>query len=936
MPRVFISYRKSDSLEITGRLADALRARLGTDAVFWDERSIGGGDVWPERLRQGVTECDVLLAVIGCGWLSAVDEYSLRRIDQPGDWVRLEIETALTLNKRVIPVLVRGAKPLTKAAKLAPCIEPLCDLQAICLESGAAFDYGFAQILELLPDGAMQAAPTSTREQELRYLARLIREEEAKAELYSALHGVEAKQPRRTLRRRAADEADMALLKLRSSHRANPERITMQDYEDILTAFEGIQRAALLGAPGAGKSTTLRKLAINLARAAEADREQPVPLLVFLSNWTGEESLAQFLAAQAPEIGGAAAELSRANRLVLLLDGLNEMPTPQRRAKVADAARFCATLQPHTKVVVSCRLQDYTPEMDLGWDTLTLEPLTKPKVWAVLRHWLAEEPDGEATADRLFWQLAGDERLAGAWEALRAAGLEEEAFWAGPGNSKFDWEFAGTAGWAEYELWRAHLSDPRSLLALASNPFLLYMLFWVWEEEGQLPQNRGDLFRCFVDRLLGRESLYVKEERTGEWRRTSEGDRLVAGLTELAWRMQRVRVDAGKDTSGDFGVLTVAGRATVLECLGGEMLLKKALDGTLLEGEGEIRFRHQLLQEYFTALALQGRMATMAAAELWPRDRWWERSGWEEAAVLLAGLYEDNTPVIRWLAGAQPEVAADCLLKSGAKPADSNALLGELQAAWLPRLTDLKTDPQPEARAAIGRALGRLGLDNRKGVGVKDGIPDIDWVKVEKFCMSRYLVTNAQYEAFVEAEDGYKDDRWWEGLTNPDRDGENPQWRESNHPRETVSWWEAMAFCGWLSHKLGYEVRLPKEEEWERAAFGNGKRKYPWGKEYKTGYANVRETHYLGRTSAVGMYPQGASPEGVMDLAGNVWEWCLNEREKPERTQRSGTEPRVLRGGSWLNLHDNLAVRYDYHPNFRYYSRLGFRLVCSAPIHAGH
>ncbi|MBM3728192.1 MAG: TIR domain-containing protein [Acidobacteria bacterium] len=60
MPRIFISYRKSDSPGVTGRLADALHARFGRDAVFWDERSLEGGEPWPERLREGLAECGVL------------------------------------------------------------------------------------------------------------------------------------------------------------------------------------------------------------------------------------------------------------------------------------------------------------------------------------------------------------------------------------------------------------------------------------------------------------------------------------------------------------------------------------------------------------------------------------------------------------------------------------------------------------------------------------------------------------------------------------------------------------------------------------------------------------------------------------------------------------------------------------------------------------
>ncbi len=88
----------------------------------------------------------------------------------------------------------------------------------------------------------------------------------------------------------------------------------------------------------------------------------------------------------------------------------------------------------------------------------------------------------------------------------------------------------------------------------------------------------------------------------------------------------------------------------------------------------------------------------------------------------------DCAPIIRWLRNVQPEVAAPCILESGAEIADGDSLLQELHDAWLPRLLD---EPQPEALAAIGRALGLLGLDDRKGIGLTADVPpDIDWAKI--------------------------------------------------------------------------------------------------------------------------------------------------------------------------------------------------------------
>ncbi len=799
-----------------------------------------------------------------------------------------------------------------------------------------------------------------TRVEEERYLARLIREIKTKAELYSPLHGSVRTQPAgknaNPLLSAWEGNPHLELLRHRSRRRerAAEEPGSQREYDDILTAFAAVHRAALLGAPGSGKSTTLRKLAVEVADSALKDPQAPLPLLVSLGNWTGDESLADFLVVAAPEIGWATNALSRAGRLVLLVDGLNEVPTATRAAKAAQVHKLKNDLHESTNIIVSCRSEDYVHELDLGLDTLSIEPLSPQRICAAVRQWVRSSGEAIKKADRFFWQLAGDERLAAVWEKWRSAGIGEDAFW-NASDPKDHKKIYQTTTRQDDDLWRSHIRNPRSLVRLASNPFMLTMLFQVWVEDGEeLPRNRGDLFRSFIQCLLSREGLV--EESAGDRRLSQEGRCLLAGLADLAWRMQRERVGAGDRQSGDdFGVLTVVSRNAALEALGGETLLKKALNATLLEGTGELRFRHQLLQEYFTAQALEARLSKTDAEQLWPVERWWQRSGWEQTAVLLAGFQaSDCTGVIRWLADAQPEVAAQCIVESGAELADRAGLLRELQVSWQARLSGAQREAQPEGRAAVGRALGRLSLDTRKGVGLTvEGLPDIDWVwipggefiyqdgelrQVEGFHMARYPVTNAQYQAFLEAEDGYREDRWWKGLTDPDRQAEHAEWTESNHPRETVSWHEAMAFCRWLGEKSGAKVRLPTEWEWERAARGRDGRVWPWGNQYVAGYANISEPygsagpHSLGRTSAVGIYAEGASVEGVLDLIGNVWEWCLNENEKPKRMQAGDKQIRVLRGGSWQGhqINARAGFRHYRNPALRNYD-FGFRVVGVVP-----
>ncbi|HRD94286.1 MAG TPA: SUMF1/EgtB/PvdO family nonheme iron enzyme [Accumulibacter sp.] len=230
-------------------------------------------------------------------------------------------------------------------------------------------------------------------------------------------------------------------------------------------------------------------------------------------------------------------------------------------------------------------------------------------------------------------------------------------------------------------------------------------------------------------------------------------------------------------------------------------------------------------------------------------------------------------------------------------------------------------------------------------------LPDIDWVEIPagdfvyqegerrslpKFHMARYPVTNVQYQTFIDA-GGYRDERWWADLVRPE--SEESRWPQSNRPRTNVNWYEAVAFSRWLSAQLGYQVRLPTEEEWERAARGRDGREYPWGEGYRRGYANIKEkraegdARYLEQTTAVGVYPHAASAEGVLDLAGNVWEWCLNQDERAEQAYADiSGDVRVLRGGSWLNDPDFVlgSRRYSLSPVNRLLS-YGFRLASSAP-----
>jgi len=159
-----------------------------------------------------------------------------------------------------------------------------------------------------------------------------------------------------------------------------------------------------------------------------------------------------------------------------------------------------------------------------------------------------------------------------------------------------------------------------------------------------------------------------------------------------------------------------------------------------------------------------------------------------------------------------------------------------------------------------------------------------------------------------------------------------------------VNWYQALAFCRWFSWRLGggydlkkvgeWAVRLPTEFEWEKAARGTDGRLYPYGNDFDAAKGNAYETG-IGQTSAVGIFPNGASPYGVMDMSGNVWEWCLSDYGKPQldvRKENLRTEQnRVLRGGAWDAPLDARAVYRNYYLPADRFNLIGFRVVVVRP-----
>lgn len=224
---------------------------------------------------------------------------------------------------------------------------------------------------------------------------------------------------------------------------------------------------------------------------------------------------------------------------------------------------------------------------------------------------------------------------------------------------------------------------------------------------------------------------------------------------------------------------------------------------------------------------------------------------------------------------------------------------------------DVIVGTPPEQLDAVWRDLSDLGVE--RTWLVKETPRHV--LRVEEFWIARTPVTVADWLEFG-------------------RDAPEPADR-GDLPVSGVAWADAVAFCAWASERTGLTLRLPTEPEWERAARSDDAREFPWGDTFDPARANLHE-HGADGPLPVGSLPLGASPFGVLDLAGNVDEWTATEyapypgapAEVPAR-EAWAFDPHITRGGAWFHGRDlaRCARRHGaYEPGYR---GVGFRLATS-------
>jgi formylglycine-generating enzyme required for sulfatase activity len=618
-----------------------------------------------------------------------------------------------------------------------------------------------------------------------------------------------------------------------------------------------------------------------------------------------------------------ARELERGS-CALLLDALDEVVAPRARKRAVAEINRLRAAAPDNQIVVTSRIEGL-PSGVGGYRQLEVRALRREQMASFARAWFADVP-------------AADERQRRVEGLLQALGR-----------------------------------SPR-MRALAGNPLLLSLIALLYEHDWGLPERRAALYEECVRILSVEWERHKGVERAGRFSFVQT----LAVLTALAARLHQ----AGARVVERTALLAIL--AEVLPACGcggsdpGECVEEIMRRTGLLrqKSHSTYDFVHLTFQEFLTAQAFSERGDTRAllthAGEPW----------WREVIRLYASLQEDATDLLarfrredlllaagcladsrpsethafrsaaeaivadlkRWMLedDARRQEAADALAdmaKWGAREFLVAAVLDEATAlpVALAGLVALAETAEASEEERVYQNLGRI-LRLLHG-GLPDAAPAVRVRILEllerlgyplvpvpagaflmgeparshdigyEYWIDKFPVTNVQFERFV-TETGYDAGNDWRAAFTTG---------EERHPVVWVSWRAAQAYAGWCGK------RLPTEVEWEKAARGTDGRRFPWGNRWDGNLCNV-----TGRgTTPVGDYPEGASPYGCQDMAGNVWEWCLDPYDPHDQ---SNDAPRVLRGGSWYGnrIDCRCACRYYGRPGYRGVD-FGFRVCCAPP-----
>lgn len=714
----------------------------------------------------------------------------------------------------------------------------------------------------------------------------------------------------------------------------------ISDYEDplhfgdpipLLNVLKSYSGVIVLGDPGAGKTTFVKYLAVRLARGegSQMGLDDYLPILLPLAAFanalqTKDIRLDDFIAEYFSMIGSdlpvgpMLGEALKAGRALILLDGLDEVRDINMRNMVVERVVDFYTFHRHqgNKFVLTSRVVGYR----------------------------AVRPSAEDLAECTIVDFEDDE-IEG-FVARWTSALEKQA----QGHTP--------VAIADAEADRRDLLDAihhnPGVRQLASTPLLLTILALMKRQGVTLPERRVQLYDQYVSTLLSTWNRARSLSGRAPGRDIDE-IQTVRILAPLALWMHEISPGVGLVGREDMRrkleeLFHERGDVSPHQAARQFLLDVREHAALLLErGPSEYGFIHLTFEEYLAAVAL----AFMGQGDSKPiidtLSRHVGEHAWREVTLLTIGylgirqqLPKIAGEVVDALVEYQPGPAGEAVVLAG------DAVLDTWPNGVPPKSRDNVIDAliqtmqngsiRSELRRHAGLLLGRLGWrpgDLDRFVEVPDGQFQFGVRKEPKsisqmYFVAKYPVTNIQFARFVK-EDGYQNREYWSDLGWEWRTGKFDQrtmesierdWLEHRplNKRSTpyywhnielsnpivpvvgVCWFEAEAYCKWLSKKIvavpeGYTVRLLTSNEWERAARGVDGREYPWGDGFNKSAANTWDSDAtgsgLGGTTAVVTFAQGASPTDAWDMSGNVWEWTGSWYDEDRKY-------RIVRGGSWI------------------------------------
>lgn len=746
---------------------------------------------------------------------------------------------------------------------------------------------------------------------------------------------------------------------------AERENRDLSPRQVLQRAMQKKKSLLILGAPGSGKTTLMKYFAVCCLDTEGRNRIQLqpplIPIFVPLRQVDPRKSFCDslWLWAKANNLRVTTRQFEswlRDPGALLLLDGLDEVSDLKTRRQVCEWIDKAATVFGESTFVVTCRFTGYREAEGVALQT----PHTRADV-------LDLNDEQQHTFLQKWFCAAGLEALE-THEVNDAAGLQEINLEA-EASAKEILNFVAK-------------EENRSLREMASVPVLLQIMAIIWKEQGSLSNERVELYNRSIDYLLDHRDRTKKIEPL----LTAAKARVVLRPLALWMQQELLKDEASREqveTQIAEKLQQVRPGTAPIQFL--ENIRDRA--GVLVgSGADTYTFQHKSFREFLAAIEIANRSGAETLVKNFGDD-WWR-----ETALFSAGLtspeifpaflelflkHEKNdgptSPLLLQMmreAAVKPLAPFEKILRdkrlSSLKRYNALLCLTMLRSnATIELVKSVAGDKDPLVSRSAETLLVEWGVtppalfgektdhffnpveNNAEYIFIRGGsykfsvgdkqvtVPDMHFAKCP--------VTNKRYRMFLESLPE-KERKEYRSRVEDDK-----RFNDDEQPVVAITWYAAMAYCEWLTaqraeskaHSKAHSkalFRLPTEVEWEWAATG-GKRTYPWGEE-KPDESHANFQNKVGHTTPVGFYPVGSTPEGLMDMAGNMWEWCLNGYKQPDfiveknldllKNWRKieGEDLRALRGGAYYSDADDLrgSRRYRYFPDY-WGDVVGFRVV---------